>query len=361
MTFEARLERIRAFRGCDWFPSWARSPVDYWTAAMPRATAARELGFVRGLGLDHVRVWLSAWGYEQDPALYLENLSFLLDEAQARGLGVVFELFDSCGCEVPADGDLGAEVTIGEIPALAGDDARTAFLSNLGSGGRDILGKPGLVPVHWRGDPIVAVWEGFVPNPGYAWLGDEHWPRWDAYATTVVEHVRDHPALVMLEVMNEPFVSQIGLDIDRRPISRFYTHIYELIRPMTPNVPLSIGAANPEWFAEHEANIGASFDVVSVHSLAGPDALELTIKAASEIAGGRVVYLSEWGYFPGGTDEEQLEEYERLLPILERSGVAWAVSHLIAGYGPFANTAMLYPSGVMRPAAQHLRTFVTAS
>ena len=99
-----QLERVRGFHGCDWFPSWARSPVDYWSAGMPVDTMARELGFVAAMGFDHVRVWLSAWGHEIDPSAHMANLRALLDAAGRQGLGVVMELFDSCGIE-PSTGD----------------------------------------------------------------------------------------------------------------------------------------------------------------------------------------------------------------------------------------------------------------
>ena len=70
--------------------------------------------------------------------------------------------------------------------------------------------------VPFRGDPLVAVWEGFVPNPGYDFLGSEHWARWNEYAAAVVRTVAEQPALLLLELMNEPFVTHIGQDVDRR-------------------------------------------------------------------------------------------------------------------------------------------------
>jgi hypothetical protein len=340
---------MRRWRGCNWFPSWARSPVDHWAVGCPRDALDRELGFIAGLGLDHARIWLSAEGWERDPTAYTDNLRFLLDEAEAHGVGVVMELFDSCGVE-PSTGPA-TTVRIEEVPALAAGDSRLVAV-----GDRDVFGKPGLVPVPWRGDPLVALWEGWVPNPGYDVLGPSHWGRWDAFAASVTGAVAPHPALVALELMNEPFASHLGQPLDRRPIIEFYRHVHDVVRPLAPDVPLSIGASAPGWFAEHEANVGQPFDFVSVHSLAGPAALEATIAAAEQLAGGRPVYLSEWGYYPGGDDGEQLADYERLMPILESTGVGWAVSHLIAGYGPFGNTALLYPSGVMRPAALYLRT-----
>jgi hypothetical protein len=352
-TKNERLGRIRRARGVDWFPSWARTPVEYFTAGMPRDVAARELRFVAGLGLDHVRIWLSAWGWEQDPEAWIDNLAFILDAASELGLGVVLELFDSCGTE-PAAVIVDGVVRVQDIPDLAAGTPQLAIVQNgFASRGRDIFEAPGLAELPWRGDALAAIWEGFVPNPGYDWLGTEHWARWDRYALAVVDLVADHPAVCLLEVMNEPFISQLGVDIDRTAIVDFYRHMIDLVRPRAPEMPLALGAAQGS-IEDHDRH-APDMDVVSFHSLSGPDALRDAIDVVMGIARGRPLYLSEWGYFPGGPDEEQLAEYQELLPIINESGIGWAVTHLIAGYGPFANTAMLYPSGVMRPGALWLR------
>jgi hypothetical protein len=351
-TRQDRLDRLAHARGVDWFPSWARCNVDYFTVAMPADTARRELRLVQGLGFDHVRIWLNAWGHATDPAAYVGNLTLLLDAAHELGLGVVVELFDSCGIE-PSRGP-GSLVRIEDIPALGAETPSMAAVDSIGAGrGRDLFLAPALVEVPWRGDASVAVWEGFVPNPGYDWLAPQHWPRWDAYATDVIRAVQDHPALLLLEVMNEPFITHLGDEVDRQPIIDFYRHVIELARALDPDLPLAIGAAQP-FIADHDAN-APDLDVVSFHSLAGPDALHGAIQEATRVAAGRPVYCSEWGYFPGGTDEQQLRELQQLLPILDEARIGWAVTHLIAGYGPFANTALLYPSGVMRPGAVWLR------
>jgi len=351
-TKAQRLARLRTAHGVDWFPSWGVTPVDYFTAAMPREIAARELRFVAGLGLDHVRIWLSAWGYEQGPAAYLDNLRFILDAAQHSGLGVVVELFDSCGIE-PSRGPE-TMVRIEDVPTLGAGTPQLAVVNAMGGDrGRDIFDKPALAEVPWRGDAVVGIWEGFVPNPGYDWLSPEHWARWDAYAVDVVAAIASHPALWLLEVMNEPFITQLGVDVDRQPIIDFYRHVTQLVAALAPEVPLAVGAAQ-SFIADHDANL-PDLDVVSFHSLSGPDAMREAIATARRIARGRPLYLSEWGYFPGGPDDEQQAEIEALLPILQEARIGWAITHLIAGYGPFASTALLYPSGVMRPGTAWLR------
>lgn len=347
------MERLRRARGADWFPSWARSPVDYWNASFPLATAERELGFVAGLGLDHVRIWLSAWGWEADPDRYETNLRALFDHAASLDLGIVIELFDSCGVEPD---DAAREVPIGQLPRLVdADDPRLALMNGLGGQPRDIFTSPAMVPVPFAGDPMAAVWEGFVPNPGYHWLGPEHWERWDAYAHAVLAAIGTHPALLMVELMNEPFVTRIGQTVDVEPIRAFYRHVHELVRTAVPAVPISIGAPNPEQFAIHDGDVGGDLDVVSFHPLGDADRTRADIAAAREVAGPRPLYASEWGHFPGGDDATQCAAFETILPVLDDAGIGWAVTHLIAGYGPFGLTAILYPSGIMRPAARLLR------
>jgi hypothetical protein len=339
-------------RGCNWFPSWAASPVDHWAGDLPREAVRRELGFAALVGFDAVRIWLSAAGYERDPDAYLRNVGFVLDMAEARGVAVVLELFDSCGIE-PSTGHA-VPARIEDVPRLAPGDVRLDGL-RAWAADADVFDAPGLVEIPWRGDPYVAVWEGWVPNPGYDLLGAAHWPRWDAYARALVGAVRDHPALVLVELMNEPFVSHLGVDIDRAPIIDFFVHVHGLVRDVAPDLPLSIGAAVAAEFADHERDIGAPLDVVSFHSYDDGPGLAAAIATAVEFADGRPVLLSEWGCFPGGDDAVQRDVVERRLGVVDDAGIGWVIAHLVMGYGPFANAALLYPNGVMRPAAQLLR------
>lgn len=356
-----RAERLRGRRGVNYLPSWARGPHEHWTSALRRDVLEREVGLAAALGFDHLRVWVNAPAWEREPLVVPGSLRLLADTCERNGLGLVVQLFDSCGIE-PDEPVLDPAIRLGDVPRLAPDDPRTAILTGWDGGRRDVFGKPGLVPVAWRGDPIVGIWEGWVPSPGYRLLGPEHWARWDAYARSVLATVADHPALLLVELMNEPWMSQIGTNPDRAPIVAFYRHVHEVVRSAAPDVPLAIGAERAAHVTDHEADIGERLDVVSFHSYDGGDALRAELDAARAVADGRPLYLSEWGWFPGGTDDEQRAGYDDRLAILggdDASDVAWATFHLVAGYGPFGLTALCYPSGIMRPAALLLHDHLT--
>jgi hypothetical protein len=356
MTKAERLERLRGLRGTCYWPSWSRTPVDNWTAEARPDTLRRELGVVAGLGLNGVRLWTYVRGYEQDPATYMRNLTTALDLCAELDLMVDLVLFDSCGIdpELGSAEELPLEQAIEELGRSVLIEQFAARADSI-----DILEASALVEVPLRGGGIVAVWEGWTPSPGYYRLAGADLPRWEAFARDVVTAVRDHPALVLLEVMNEPFITHLGLEpVDTTPIRAFYTGMHRLIRDLAPDVPLTIGAENLEGFRDYEADLDEPLDVVSFHPLTyDPAAFAQLLSEASTFAAqtGRPALASEWGAFPGSHDEGQLTAYTDLVPVLLASDVAWCQSHLIAGYGPFALTAIVYANGTLRPAAEHLR------
>jgi hypothetical protein len=353
-----RADRLRQAQGVNYFPSWAPSSYDHWGPRLDPDRLAVELGLARAMGFDHLRVWLNAPAWERTPPTYERNLRLLADTAVTTGLGLVVQLFDSCGVEL--DEPVDTETRIEDIPLLAPGDSRVALLKDWESGSnRDIFGAPAMVPVAWRGDPVVAIWEGWSPSPGYSLLAPEHRDRWEAYARAVLGVLADHPALWLCEVMNEPFMSHIGTDVDHAPIIDFYRWAHALARHLAPGVPLAIGAQSAAHTADHDGHLDEPQDVVSFHCYDGADALGSEVDTARATAGERPVYLSEWGWFPGTDDAGQLAGFEERWPAVEQAGVGHAVTHLVAGYGPFGLSALLYPSGIMRPAARLVRRELT--
>jgi hypothetical protein len=355
-----RADRLRTACGVNYLPSWAPSSYDHWGPRLDPDRLAVELGLARAMGFDHVRVWLSAPAWERTPPTCERNLRLLADTAHATGLGLVVQLFDSCGVEL--DEPVHTETRIEDIPLLAPGDSRTKLLQDWQANAaepRDIFPSPALVPVAWRGDPVVAIWEGWSPSPGYSLLGPSHRNRWEAYARAMLGVLADHPALWLCEVMNEPFMTHIGSAVDHQPIIDFYRWAHALARRLAPSVPLAIGAQCAAHAADHDGHLTQPQDVVSFHCYDGAEAIANEIETARAIAGDRPVYLSEWGWFPGADDARQLAGFEQRLPAVDQAGVGFAVFHLLAGYGPFGLSALLYPSGIMRPAARLLRGALT--
>lgn len=351
-----RLERVRRLRGICYWPTWSRTPVDNWTVAATVGGIARELGFAAGMGFNGVRLWTNVYGWEAGPASYERHLHAALDSCADLGLGVDLVLFDSCGIdpELGHAHEVPLEALVAQLPP---GELMRSFEQR--GPGVDIYEAGALVRVPSSGEEVVAIWEGWTPSPGYYHLGADERPRWHRFAKSLLSALGDHEALVLVEVMNEPFVTHLGRpQVDRAPIRDFYRDIHRLVLDHAPDVPVTIGAESLERFQEYEADLDAPLDVVSFHPLTyDAERFKALLQAGCSYADltGRPALASEWGTFPGAHDAAQLESFEALLPIALASGAAWFQSHLIAGYGPFALTALLYPNGTQRPAAEYVR------
>lgn len=359
-----RIERLRTMRGTCYWPTWSRSPVDNWTATARTELIERELSFVRGVGFNGVRLWTNAYGWELDPEVYEARLRYALDCCHRLDLMVDLVLFDSCGIdpELRSDGELPLHEVIAR--SRDSDDALMRAFAQAGPG-VDLFEASSIVVVPDGPDAIVAIWECWSPSPGYYHLGEEERPRWKRFAASVIAAVRDHPALVLLEVMNEPFVTHLGRPMpDTEPIRDFYADIHRLVVAEAPAVPVTIGAESIERFQAYEADLDQPLDVVSFHPLTyDANRFRRLLDDAHDFAdsGGRIAFASEWGAFPGSHDEDQLATFRELLPVALASEVAWCQSHMIAGYGPFALTAIMYSNGTLRPAGKYIRSTIDAS
>ncbi len=357
VTKSERMDRVRNMQGVNYWPTWCRAPIDHWTAACPRDQLAKELGYAAGLNLNTVRMWSSLWGYERDPQAFLANLRYGLDRCHELGLGVDLVIFDSIGTERDMEGTQG--ISLEKLRAKGATNEWVDTFLAQGAPGFDALEALSLVPLPVDTDLVSAVLQWWVPAPGYWRMSDEELPRWASYAAAVTDAIRDHPALILIEVMNEPFVAALGHQekVDFGRIRNFLNRMHPVIREAAPQVPLTIGA-EVNRFPMYEAALDGTLEVVSLHILGySSQRLANQIKTSKAFAAptGRPVFLSEWGNFPGSPDQQQLQVIREQLPIIQESGIAWCVAHLIMGYGAFALTALLYPNGTMRPAAMHLR------
>lgn len=353
----ARAASLADVRGANYLPSWSRSSYDAWGPGMDRAQLARELGYARRLGLQAVRVWLAL---EQGEALdgFLGRVRALLDAAHTRGLGVVLVLFDSCGCEYD---EQAPQVGMAEVPGLCVTDPRWPTMLQW-AGDRELVGPYELADTPWVGDPMAVIWNTWRPMPAYRRLVDPmRRAELSDYVEAVLGLARTHPALRAVELINEPFLSPSAQGRDLAPIVQLYVDAYETARRVAPEVPLAVGAANAADAALHDDNLGGELDLVSVHCYGGADELGAEIAACRELGGQRPVVLSEWGCFPGLPDDGQDQVYRERTAALDRLGVGWFAFHLVAGYGPFALSALLYPNGTMRPAARFLRGHLAAT
>jgi len=348
---EERLARIRRLRGIDYVPSYARGPQDSLGSLCRRDVLTRELGFSRGLGLNGVRLWLHIGSYEEDPALYLDNLVYFLDRCQEEGLGAHLNLFDSVGVD-PEDA---------AKPATTKQELRQRFVGNpFVDQMIQIVGdRHDLMLVPDCEAPVALLTEFWIAGPGYVHVQPDEWQRCESYVRAVSERVRSHPALLILEVMNEPEACLFGREVDYEPVRRFYSAMHAVLADTAPDVPTTIGSSNLEAFKQADIDTGMRMDVVSFHCFARDSetfrAAWEEAKAYTEATGNRPVICSEWGIYPGDVDEAQLAAYKMQLPIALDSGIAWETIHTVAGYCNGADAALLYANGTMRPAGVYLR------
>ena len=350
-TKSDRLNRVRAMRGVCYVPSYARSPEEFFGGYCRRDVLDRELAFIPGLGLNSTRLWLSIHGYEQGPDTYVDNLGYFLDQCHELGIDVHLNLFDSVGVD-PED------AAHPQIPKeqLFGGDA----LAMQGELGSRTGPATALVPVPDCGVPLTLFTESWMAGPGYRHVGAQNWPRCETFVRAMTDAFRDHPALVILEVMNEPEICLFGRDqeIDFSPVQAFYTAMHKTLVDAAPNLPTTIGSTRLENFKEADSDTGMALDIITFHSFNDADTLRAAFEEAAEYSaatGGRPITCSEWGTYPGETDEAQLELYKQLLPIALESGAAWQIAHLLTAYCNGSMAALLYPNGTMRPAAVYLR------
>lgn len=337
-------------RGMCYVPTWARTASEILSSLCRHDVMRRELGFIRALNLNSVRLWLSIHGYAAEPDIYLSNLRFFLDTCEELGLAVHLNLFDSVGID-PEDALAPVVAKEDTFGGRAGEiQARLGFPN---------ADATALVPIPDCGREVVLATEWWIASPGYRHLGVEEWPRCAAFVRAIVGAVGQHPALVLLEVMNEPELASFGSQqVNFEPVARFYRAMYDELRAASNDLPTTIGSTRLANFRQADADTGMGLDVISFHSFNSADGLREAFREAREYAaqtGHRPVICSEWGTWPGVTDERQLALYQAMLPVALDSGAAWEIAHLIAAPCNGANSTLLYASGTMRPAAMYLR------
>ena len=200
---------------------------------------------------------------------------------------------------------------------------------------------------------------------------DHRTDKWDsdrAHAETVVQALRDHPALMMWDLKNEPDRDIGANGVSEQLMYAWLGHVAHVVRGEDPATPLTVGWSTPE--AALAAPIHT--DVVSYHYYAPTSEFEELAIRVQEHAAGRPVLVSEFGlptwnsYFPGGhTEVEQARYIADVRSSAERLGLrgtmAWTLWDLAesppdAGRfpwntGPQKALGLLRADGTEKPAA----------
>jgi hypothetical protein len=191
----------------------------------------------------------------------------------------------------------------------------------------------------------------------------------DTYVGALLDRLKDHPNVVLWDLMNEPEFASEGPFTDKviiQPgtvpvIEGFLTHVHEYLKRSYPDEVVGVGWASLDN-AKKYAHLA---DVLTFHVYREPEGLQQTIDRAVAIGKsvGKPIFITEtlanWDFGSPdfgtlATDEKQLEHYQKVLPVLMKSPIGWMAWGMVMSrnFDPF--TDIFYPNGHPRPAALFL-------
>jgi hypothetical protein len=354
-------------RGINYFPSYARNAHEMWLR-YDAPTVERELRWLRGLGFNSVRLWLSEKAFRASPAEFRANLQACLRSCRRWGMTAMPVLFDSCGIEERPGA---ADLPVGEIYRRLLDSARfspaekqlirSRYAEFATGRGQDML-----APYSEDMPYDILFWQHWSPNPGLRRLTPRHWEQLDRYAAAAVEAARGEPNVIAFDVMNEPAclfdLAGVQPQAALERVQAFLEHMARRVNDAT-DVAVTIGSS--DW-QKMEASAPWQ-DVLSFHCYRSGEQLRTEIEKAREAArrAGKPVLLTEclantdnWLQIHGeerlSTDESQLRHYQQNLPIVLGAGIGWYAWGGVAGSGFTPFTDLIFPNGYRRPAAEYL-------
>lgn len=366
--------RWQDVRGVNYFSSNASNAHEMWRE-FDEQVVERELRWLREIGFNSVRLWLSVPAYGENPSRFLANLRRCLDICKRNELTAMVVLFDSCGIE-PREGAVEMSIHEAYQRLLAADRLSAAERNLIRSRYHEFAtrrGKHMRIPFAPDTPYDVLFWQNWQPNPGFRNIGRERWQALERYVDDVTDVGREHPAVISIDIMNEPGCL-FDLPQDVSPVAavdhveEFVRHFAARVEKRAPEAAITVGSANIEAMKR----LADVQDVLSVHSYAMDEQLASLLQQAREFAEQRnkPILLTEclantdnWlkthGEEARSSDEAQLDHYRTNLPIILESGLGWYSWGGVVGqmFTPF--TEIIYPNGYLRPAAVYLEEQLT--
>jgi hypothetical protein len=213
---------------------------------------------------------------------------------------------------------------------------------------------------------VITLFDGRVDHRPVRWPGDE------LHLQTMITRLKDHPALAMWDMKNEPDRDD-GIYASKIEVRAWLAHMTATVRSLDPKTPITIGWATAQ--SASDPAMSKLVDVVSFHWYLPIDDLRPAIKELRSSAQGRPIMIGEFGLptwdsaFPGGhTEREQAAYYADLLTIAGNENItstmAWTLHDLKFApvgvkfpwqVGPQTNLGILRFDGSQKPAAALLR------
>ncbi len=213
---------------------------------------------------------------------------------------------------------------------------------------------------------VLTLFDGRADHRPVRWAADE------AHLQSVITRFKDHPALVMWDVKNEPDRDD-GLYATRLQVRAWLAHMVSFIRDRDPKTPITIGWSTADAAADQ--GMSELVDVATFHWYLPAKDLPTAIAKVRAASVGRPVMIGEFGLptwdtvFPGGhTELEQAAYYADVLTIARENKIdsvlAWTLHDLRRApleskfpwqRGPQVNLGVIRLDGTHKPAAALLR------
>ncbi len=372
---ESIQEKIRStdwagIRGANFIPSYASNTYEIWRN-YDHEVFDRQLRLVQAVGYNSVRLWLNSRVYEELGEAMVDRVEDALRLCAKHKLKAVIVMFDACGARPRKDARW---VTASEAfdyfqssPQFSQEQKQ--YLQQLFGSYAKGHGANRLVPLGSDSPMMILLWENWQATPGNDGLGTEWYPKLEAYVEALLRRLKDHPNLLLWDLMNEPEFADEGPftpslmirpEVEKRR-DAFLSHFRQYVQRQYPDEIVSIGWARLDNCKKYADLV----DVLTFHVYRGPEELQRTIEQAltySKKTGKQILItetLANWDFgspqFPGLTsDEQQLGHYQEVLPVLIRARIGWMAWGMMVSrcFEPF--TGILYPNGLPRPAALYL-------
>ncbi len=357
-------------RGVNFIPSYASNTYEIWRN-YDSNVFARELRLVEAVGYNSVRLWLNYAAFEELRGKMVDRVEDALRECAKHNLRAVVALFDSCGVRQRKDSRwmTASEAFDHFMSSQRFSAEEKQFLERLFGKYSKGFGKFTLVPVGSDSPIMTILWQNWQSTPGNDRLGPEWYPKMDAYVRAVLDRLKNHPNILLWDLMNEPefasegpFTPKVVLKPEMVPvIEGFLTHVRGSIKRGYPEEIVGIGWAS----LDNTKKYSDLADVLTFHVYREPEGLQQIIDQAVSVGKNlrKPILITEslanwdFGSPDFGTvasDEKQLEHYQSVLPVLMKSPLGWMAWGMVISrnFDPF--TDIFYPNGHPRPAALFL-------
>jgi hypothetical protein len=267
--------------GCNFVPSGAINQLEMWQAeTFDPVQIDRELGWLAGIGMNTVRVFLHDLLWKQDAKGYLSRIEHFLNIAGLHEIGVMFVFFDSCWYPYPK---------LGPQPAP----------------------RPHVHNSYW------------VQSPGADIERDPKlFDELEPYVTGVVSHFRNDPRVLIWDVWNEPENLSMG-DTEKvttqeqknARVTPALAKAFQWVRSAQPLQPLTSGIWGGDWSSDEaliplqKLQLHAS-DLISFHRYTPLDETRATVEPLKRF--GRPLVCTEYmSRGTGNTFQTQLPYFKQ--------------------------------------------------